>query len=557
MCENLYLILLDYFDNASKDGDEKATRKACKYAITVLLPATENRIRKCEVDYQAKYYQLWEKTLAFAGRRSLEHFIDYMELEKQVKVLASRRNILKPFLFYLNKIAFDDKLKYIICSYYPSAGKSFSLNYFTAWLYGLDINNSVIRMSYSDDLVNGFSRAIKDIITEPRFSDVFPYFKSYAGNPFSTKVVDNWKLKNSNVVYSHMAVSRDGQITGKRANKAIIFDDMTKGNDEATNSALHSGIYNKWKTDWWNRRDGDRTKYIFAGTMWSPEDILNRVTQDREALSKVVESPLYKYVWQTEDESTVFIRIPLLDENDVSTCEAVITTSEAKNLRDTTDEFSFACVYQQSPIPPTGLNFADELLNHYDVLPVNEDGTSALSNYSLAVLDTTRRGKDNMSMPIFRTDGEKYYMVDCLFKQKAMSDMYDEILSKIEEHNITWLVVENNTDTSLKPLLEQKLKDKGIHTCIITEKYNTVKKEMRILQSQGLIRKLLVFKEKKAYTRTSDYGKLMTNLHTYSFDYPNKHDDAPDSLSLFVTEIILEKGKPAKPQAINRYELGF
>ena len=56
--------------------------------------------------------------------------------------------------------------------------------------------------------------------------------------------------------------------------------------------------------------------------------------------------------------------------------------------------------------------------------------------------------------------------------------VYDEIIAKIEEHNITWLVVENNTDTSLKTLLEQKLKEKGIYTCIITEKYNTIKKEM-------------------------------------------------------------------------------
>ena len=559
MCENLYFVLLKYYASGKKNVENKETaeRMACRYAINVLIPVTEKKMQSCDIEFQHKYYNLWEKAYALAGRRSLEHFIDYMEMDKQVKVLGNRRNILKPFLYYLNKITFDDKMRYLICSYYPSAGKSFSLTYYTAWLYGLDINNSVIRMSYSEDLVLGFSRSTKEIITNPRFSQVFEQFKQFGGNPFQTKVVDNWKLRGASPVYSHMAISRDGQVTGKRANKAMIFDDMIKGSDEATNSEVHEKYYSHWKTEWINRTDGSKTKFIFCGTMWSPEDILNRVTEDRLAISDAVPSKIFKYCWETKDGTTAFIRVPLLDENDERTCETVMSTTEARELRDTTDEFEWACVYQQDPIPASGLNFADETLNHYEVLPVNEDGTPALSNYSLAVLDTTRRGKDNMSMPIFKTNGEQYYMIDCIFKAKAMSDMYDEIIAKIQEHNITWLVVENNTDTSLKTLLEEKLKAKGINTCIITEKYNTVKKEARINQQQGLIRKLLVFKEKKAYKKNSDYGRLMSNLTRYSFDYPNKHDDAPDSLALFVTEIILERGKPSKPVPIRRYELGI
>ena len=68
---------------------------------------------------------------------------------------------------------------------------------------------------------------------------------------------------------------------------------------------------------------------------------------------------------------------------------------------------------------------------------------------------------------------------------------------------------------------------------------------------------MLVFKDKRAYTRNSDYGKFMNNLTKYSFDYPNKHDDAPDSLALFISEIVLERGKPSKPKPINRARLGI
>ena len=65
----------------------------------------------------------------------------------------------------LNRIAFDDNLKYLIVSYAPSMGKSYLVTLFAAWGYGLSINNSVIRMSYFDELVLGFSRTIKGIIS--------------------------------------------------------------------------------------------------------------------------------------------------------------------------------------------------------------------------------------------------------------------------------------------------------------------------------------------------------------------------------------------------------
>lgn len=559
MCNNLYTVLLQYFDSPKKDDKNKQEIElnACRYAITTLIPMVENRIYNSEEEFMSKYYELWEKSYAFAGRRSLEHFIDYIEMDKANKVLASRRSVLKPFIFYLNKIAFSDKLKYIIASYPPSTGKSFSLNYFTAWLFGLNINNSVLRLSYSEELVLGFSRSIQDIIKNPRYSDVFPNYKLYGTKPFAKEKESDWKIKNADTLISHISRTRDGAVTGIRANKAIIFDDMTKGATEATNSTLHSQLYNRWKTEWYNRRDGDTTKFIFAGTMWSPEDILNRVTQDRESLSEIVESKNFKYVWETKDGSTVFIRIPLLDEKDETTCEDVMSTQEARELRDTTDEFLFSCVYQQDPIAPTGLEFADELLEHYTELPRNEKGEDMCLPYCFAVLDPARRGKDNVSMPIYKTDGQKYYFIDCIFQKKAMTELYNEIVDKIIQHTITRFVIENNIDTSLKTLLDEKLKTKGYYLCEIVEKYNTVNKEQRIKDARGDIKKFIVFKEKEMYKPNTDYGRFMKNFTTYSFDYPNKNDDAPDSMALFRTEIILDRGKPSKPKPINRTKLGI
>ena len=138
-----------------------------------------------------------------------------------------------------------------------------------------------------------------------------------------------------------------------------------------------------------------------------------------------------------------------------------------------------------------------------------------------------------------------------------MSDLYDDIVDKVIEHQVVEFVIENNTDTSLKALIEMKLKERGYLFCEIREKYNTVNKEQRIKDNRGIVRSRIKFKNKKDYLPNSDYGRYMKNLNEYSFDYPSKHDDAPDASSMMASEIILGKGNYSKPIPLNRQELGI
>lgn len=122
MSNNLYMLLLEYFDSAKNEKNKQEIElQSCKHVIKFLIPFLENRIYNCNPEYMPKYYELWEKSYAFAGRRSLEHFIDYMEMEmpSETRVLGNRRNVLKPFIFYLNKSAYDSRLQYIEASFPP------------------------------------------------------------------------------------------------------------------------------------------------------------------------------------------------------------------------------------------------------------------------------------------------------------------------------------------------------------------------------------------------------------------------------------------------------
>lgn len=518
-----------------------------KVAKTKLIPILHKLIEGSKIENMALFFDYYKRAYCFCARRDFECFVDYIEWNMPRKVLANRRNVLKPYVDALNRIAFDERLQYLVVSYPPSMGKSYLATLFTAWGYGISINNSVIRMSYSDELVLGFSRTVKGIISSPEFAEIFPLFKLYNGKPFEVERESDWKIKNANVPKSnHIARTRNGSTTGERASFAIIFDDMTKGAEEANSEKAHRDIYDKWNTEWWNRRDGVRCKFIFVGTQWCNEDILNRIIEDRNKVSRLknTDNP---YVMESEDKSTIVIRVPMLDENHKTTCSEVYPQQIAEQIEQNTDPFLFSCVYQQDPLPVSGREFAWENLRTYLNLP------SDLESYCMASLDTARKGKDNVSMPIFKPDGNgNYYFVDCIFKQKPMEDLYDEIIEKIIQHRIIKLVIENNIDTSLKTLLTDRLKQRGVNWCEIIEKYNTVKKEERIKNNRGIVQKFVVFLDKTLTKPNSDYGRLMENMTKYSFDKPNLHDDSVDSVCMFASEIIVGKFNFIKPIACKR-----
>lgn len=553
MLKTQYELLVAMFDNSE---DEESKQWAVKYSVSKTIPLLNKMLASPKLDEKGVgiVYSLYKRVYAFCGRRSLAHFIDYMEWDRPTdrKVFVNRREVLNPIVYYLNKMTFDKNFTTIIISLPPGYGKTFSLNYWSAWLYGIDLNNSILRLSYNDDLLNGFSRSIKDLIASDTYAEVFPSFALYKNKPFDKEKDSDWKIKNADVLVSHYVRTRDSGITGVRARAALVIDDITKGAEEAYDDNLHDKMWQKYLTEWWNRRDGTDIKYVFAGTMWTPKDILNRITEQEGRQSEFIQSPKFKYAFESEDGHAVAIRVPLLDENEHSTCPKVISTKDALRIKDETDPFLFSCVYQQEPIAPSGLEFAWENLQQYSELPTN------LKSYAYAVIDPTRKGKDNISMPICLSDneGDKHYLIDWYYKKVAMSEAYDEIVDKIIANKIIELTLENNTDTSLKTVLEIKLKEKGYLNCVINEKYNTVKKEIRIKDMRGHIVRRMVFKKKGSMPSNSDYSRAMEATTKYSFDYANKFDDAPDSLALYVSEIILG-GKKNKVEIINRSTLGF
>ena len=114
--------------------------------------------------------------------------------------------------------------------------------------------------------------------------------------------------------------------------------------------------------------------------------------------------------------------MPALDENDESTCPELASTEELRDKRSKLDTWLWETNYQQNAVAPEGLEFDYERLQTYSELPIFED------DYAFASLDPARRGKDYVSMPIFKRNGDFFYLVDCLFSNTSMKYLYDRIV---------------------------------------------------------------------------------------------------------------------------------
>ena len=264
----------------------------------------------------------------------------------------------------------------------------------------------------------------------------------------------------------------------------------------------------------------------------------------------------YKYtkeLWKDNKLVGVIIQTPMLDyDTELSTCEHVLTTENAVKKRDDMDEFLWQSAYQQRPIPPKGRLFEYGSLKQYDKYSIEKieyDGNSyELSEYAKMAIDPTRKGTDNIACPIFKTDvdGEYDFFIDVIFKGKAMDKVYDEVIRKVILHNVSYIVLENNTDTSLKAMLLERLDrynrvNRTNYVVEITEKYNTTRKKTRIAEESFIITQKVVFPIRTMYPTNSEMGQFMNNVTSYSDLLPNKHDDAPDSLALYANDVIRDK----------------
>lgn len=554
IADSLYDSMILHYEYCEKTRNIKQQYRICQIIDTDILPKLDNAVYITKSTRLAtQIVELRKLFFALSARRILKNFAFYIEQYKTKKVWDKTYETMEALFYYMDIFSVSPKLNLIRGSMMPSMGKSYIANLFVAQTLGNDSNSQILRITYSKDLCISTTRQTASIINSQAFREIFPRYKEYPGDRiFKSQTSQMICMCDCEDEYNLNSVTREGQGTGKRA-QILIIDDLLKDDSESYDKELHKKLVNRYDSTWTSRAEDDSLKVMLLGTMWADTDLLNIVYDRANEDEILVPDPNYKWTEVARSGNSVFIGIPALDENNESTCPKRYSTKTLRKRKKQMDRFLWMCVYQQNPIAPEGLEFDWNVLPQYDSIPNWE------VECRYASLDPARKGKNYVSMPIFYKyySSEKHYLIDFLYKKKSMKELYVLIVDKIIEHRLNKLVLENNTDVSLKEVLETKLRERGYYGCIIIEKYSTINKEKRINDNQGDIRGMIVYPKKGMYPSNSDMGKAMESMTSYSFNYPNKFDDAIDSIALYVMEFIVQTYRFAKLRPFDRRKLGF
>ena len=146
-------------------------------------------------------------------------------------------------------------------------------------------------------------------------------------------------------------------------------------------------------------------------------------------------------------------------------------------------------------------------------------------------------------MPIFYNYGEEqWFLADCIFKKRQSKELIERILEKINTHKINQFCLENNVDTTLDSYITQCMKERGGWQCVVFSEYSYLKKEVKIMTAAPNIKRYLVFPRKESIYNNHELVEFMEQLTSYSFEYPNKYDDAADSVSMFLNKFVSIEG---------------
>lgn len=434
----------------------------------------------------------------------------------------------------------DDKLDIFALSVPPGCGKSTLEDFFLSLVGGWFPNDFNLSSAHSSILTRSLYDGVLEIINDPveyTWHEIFPNVEIQGTNAKETTV----NLERNGRFKTWTFRSIDGSLTGAtRCNRFLTADDLVSGIEEALNKNRLDTLWTKVVNDLRSRRlEGCKEFYI--ATRWSVHDPIGKLQQ------------LY-----AGNPRARFIAVPALDENGKSNFLFTVNGFSEKYFNDakeSMDEISYNCLYQQQPVEREGLllppdklkrfffskdDVPDGCADEYLIIPDRE------ADAIWAVCDTKDKGTDFESLPIAYQYGDKFFFPDVVFDDTTDYDILDrktaDILIKHNPHKIRF--ESNNVGNRVAHNIQKMITGKC--RADIETKPTSANKETKILVNSDYIAKHFYFLHPSQYKAKSDYGLFMANVTTYTTRAKVPHDDGIDSLAMMAEYVQNPLGGKAK-----------
>ena len=517
-------------EEAYKEFLEKGMYEKAFSCLTHLYKGWEYYPQLCEFrKLIAENRELLKKTYLLSARDHFDDFMIYIEWNRPLKekYWLPRRSKLLPICNALQDLE-DGLLDELFLSQPPRTGKTTLILFFVTWIMLRDSERSNLYCSYTDSVVKVLYSGILEVLNDTTtylWHDVFPECEVASTDAKDLLINVNRKKRYA----SFTGRSLYGTLNGAcDCNGYAIGDDLISGIEEAMNKDRLNNAWSKVDNNFLPRAK-QNAKMLWIGTRWSLTDPIARRLD-------ILQNDI-----KFKDRRFKLINIPALNENDESNFDyacGVGFNSEFYQQRRASfernnDTASWLAQYQGEPIERDGAVFSPEELRYY-----NGDLPEGDPDRVFMAVDPSWGGGDFVASPVIYQYGNDLFVADVVYSNLEKNYTQSEVINKAMRHKVSCMYIEGNKMTgSYGQDIANALKDKGYHcnVQISTKHFTGTGKEQRIFDKAPDIRENMIFLDK----RDKEYELFMQNVFSFSIMGKNKHDDAPDSLAMAVTFLII------------------
>ena len=490
------------------------------------IRAAANKMVRDGVDPD-RMLELYYKTHLFDAPHFFDSFCIYIEKDRAPEkqfYLPRRKQLLK--CVEAIQMLEEGKLHTLGISLAPGVGKTTIAEFGLAWTSGRNPFLPNLIGSHNTAFLTGMYGEMLRIFDghgEYRWTDVFPGLSVISTNAKDLMVGIGYDKADDMRFKTLQWGSLFSQLAGRvRAANWMYLDDPVDGIETAMSRERLDKLWQTVYTDFFQRAIGNRVKRLVIGTRWSLVDPLGRLEE-----------------YYADDPGALFIREPVLDENDESRFDYPYglgyTTADLHRQRDMMDEPSWLALYQQQPIEREGQLYAPEELRRYFELPDKDPDTV------LAICDTKEQGADYCVCPVFYQYGTDFYMDAIVCDNGKVETVQERVAHILVDRKVRQCRIESNRGgTIFAQNIEKRVKELGGMTQITT-KWTQSNKETRIQVNSGMVKSRVLFLDEQAKGYSKEYRTAMTQLTTYSMIGKNKNDDVPDAMAMFVDWQLSDK----------------
>lgn len=479
-------------------------------------------------------FELYRKSLLWDAPVDFDAYMLYLEIERPAKerFYAPRRKILRKLVQGMQMLA-DDELDELFLSMPPRVGKTTILLFYVTWILGRHPERSNLYSAFSDIITKAFYNGVLEVLNDPstyRWNDVFPDCHISSTNSQDETVNVNRKKRYPSITCRSLYGTLNGACD---CDGIEISDDLIGGIEEALNNDRLRAAWEKVDNNLLPRAK-EKAKILWCGTRWSimdPAGVRMELLQNDERF---------------KNRRYMIINLPALDENDESNFDydyGVGFSTDYYHQRRASfernnDMASWSAQYMCEPIERDGALFSPQDLRYY-----NGELPEGTPDRIFMAVDPAWGGGDFVAAPICYQYGMDIYVHDVVFDNSDKSITQPKVAKKIMEHKVAACQIESTKATeAYKETVQDILKSNG-YRCNMTSKPapTNVGKEQRIFDKSPDIREMMVFRE--SGKRSKEYELFLQNVMSFKITGKNKHDDAPDSLSMAIDMVVHPMGK--------------